>query len=288
METVASSLRKKAFFLFASILSYLVGAFLAGFENGRLDFSTLLIGLFIFLLIFALQQLFDYLTTTKINPYSRVNFERGNKKAQLFILTMLLFMSLIFLVYLLLRLNMLIGVNLIFISLLTLLMLMTVFRLSKMLYQTYGLLIEALIVSPLMLLFGTGLQGINPGSGHVLLTVAFFLLYISIKSSLLFEHFGMNQKSGERSLLDLIGWENGMRLQNVSLVLAYLVFAFYFYRNGSLGQNIPLLFTSSFGIFTMYLQNRLARGMKPQWQIIKATAFVHFFSVCYLLIFPLL
>mgnify|MGYP001022543250 CR=1 FL=1 len=288
MENVTASLRKNAFFVFASILSYLVGALLAGFENGRLNFSTLLIGLFVYLSIFTLQQLFNYLTTTKINPYSRVNFERGNKKAQLFILTIVLFMILVFLVYLLLRLNMLIGVNLIFISLLTLLMLMTIFRLSKMIYQTYSLLIEALIVSPLMLLFGTGLQGINPGSGHVLLTVAFFLLYVSIRSSLFFEHFGVNQKSNERSLLDFIGWENGMRLQNASLVLAYLVFAFYFYRNGSLSQNIPTLLTSSFGIFTMYLLNRLARGMKPQWQVIKATAFIHFFSVCYLLIFPLL
>ncbi len=240
------------------------------------------------MIILALQQLFNYLTTSKINPYTRVNFERGNKKGQLFILTGVFFLIYFFLIFSILSLNLLIGVNLIYITLITILMLMTIFRIGKLISLTYGVIIEGMIVSPLMLLFGTGMQGMNPTSGHVLLTLSFFFLYVSIGTSLLFEIYERDLKGRERSLLDIIGWEHAVRLQNISLVLAYLVFFIYFYRNGSLGPNLTVLLTAVIGIFSMFLLNRMVRGMKPQWQIITATAYLHFFAVCYLLVIPLI
>jgi hypothetical protein len=167
-------------------------------------------------------------------------------------------------------------------------MLMTITRTGKMAFQTYSVLIEGLIVSPLMLLFGAGLQDLNPGGGHVFLTLAFFFLYVATRTSLLFEDYGKEQRIGDKSLLDLISWESGIKLQNISLLAAYMIFFYYFFRNGSLGMNSPVLFTAIFGVFSMYLLNRMARGMKPHWQIIKATAFLHFFAVCYLLVFPLI
>lgn len=288
METVFSSLRKSSFFIFASLLTYAIGAVLAGFESSRIDWSSLMIGILFFLTVLALQQLFNYLTTSKINPYSRVRFERGDRKGQLFILTIALFMIYLFIFYMLLRLNKLIGVNLIYILFITVLMLMTITRTGKMAFQTYSVLIEGLIVSPLMLLFGAGLQDLNPGGGHVFLTLAFFFLYVATRTSLLFEDYGKEQRIGDKSLLDLISWESGIKLQNISLLAAYMIFFYYFFRNGSLGMNSPVLFTAIFGVFSMYLLNRMARGMKPHWQIIKATAFLHFFAVCYLLVFPLI
>jgi len=287
MQNVFSSLRKNAFFIFTSFSTYLVGAIFAGFENGRFDFNSLILGLLLFLTILALQTLFSYLTTSKINPYSQVSFERGNKKSQLMILTLILFLIYLFLIYTILMINKLIGVNLIYISLITFFMLMTLFRNGKMLFQVYRVIIEGLIVSPLMLLFGGGMQGINPTNGHVLLTLAFFFLYVANRTSLLFEEYERDKKIRERSLLDVFGWENGIKIQNVTTLLTYLIFFFYFYRNNSLGNNFPVLFTAIIGVFSMYLLNRMVRGMKPHWQIIKATAFLHFFAVCYLIIFPL-
>ncbi len=105
MENVRWSVRKSSFFIFASLLTYALGAFLAGFESSRINGSSLLIGILFFLTVLALRQLFNYLTSSKINPYSRVSFERGNRKGQLFIVTMVLFMLYLFLVYALLRLN---------------------------------------------------------------------------------------------------------------------------------------------------------------------------------------
>ncbi len=288
MQKVFASIKKNLFFIFASFSIYLVGSIFAGFEKSNVDFSSLILGLLVFLTVLALQLLFDYLSTSKINPYSRVNFERGNKKSQLFILTFILFMILLYLTYTILKMNKLIGVNLIYISLITFLMLLPIFRLGKMLFQTYNVIIEGMIVSPLMLLLGAGMQGMNPTSGYILLTIALFFLYIANRTSLLFEQYEKDLKSNERSMLIIIGWDNGIKIQNISLFLSYLVFFLYFYRNGSLGINLPVLITAIIGVFSMYLLNRMVRGMKPHWQIIKATAFLHFFAVCYLLVFPLL
>lgn len=280
-------LSKNVFFIFASLLTYLVGAILAGFEKNSLDFFSLIVGILVFTSILSLQLLFNYLSSSKINPYSRVSFEHGNKKATLFIVTFILFSFLLFLIYITLRMNKLIGVNLFYISLLTMLMLLPIFRIGKMLYQMYDVIVEGIIVSPLMLLFGAGMQGMNPTNGHILLTMAFFFLYVANRTSLLFEQYDRENKIGERSLLNLIGWDNGIKIQNISLFLAYLVFILYFYRNGSLGLNLPVLISAIFGVFSMFLLDRMARGLKPLWQIIKITAFLHFFAVCYLLVYPL-
>lgn len=280
-------LSKNVFFIFASLLTYLVGAILAGFEKNSLDFFSLIVGILVFTSILSLQLLFNYLSSSKINPYSRVSFEHGNKKATLFIVTFILFSFLLFLIYITLRMNKLIGVNLFYISLLTMLMLLPIFRIGKMLYQMYDVIVEGIIVSPLMLLFGAGMQGMNPTNGHILLTMAFFFLYVANRTSLLFEQYDRENKIGERSLLNLIGWDNGIKIQNISLFLTYLVFILYFYRNGSLGLNLPVLISAIFGVFSMFLLDRMARGLKPLWQIIKITAFLHFFAVCYLLVYPL-
>jgi len=186
-----------------------------------------------------------------------------------------------------LKINKLIGVNLVYISLITVLMLLTISRNGKMLFKTYGVIIEGMIVSPLMLLFGGGMQDINPTNGHILLTLAFFFLYIATSTSLLFEAYERDQKIRERSLLDMVGWENGIRIQNISLVLTYLVFFLFFFRNNSLSINLPVLISAIIGVFSMYLLTRMAKGMKPHWQIIKATSFLHFFAVCYLIVYPL-
>lgn len=288
MQTVFLSLKKNSFFIFSSILTYLVGAIFAGFEKTKFDFTSLILGILVFLIVLALQLLFNYLSTSKINPYSRVSFERGNKKGQLFSLTLILFLIFLFLIYTILRMNKLIGVNIIYIILITFLMLMQIFRLGKLVFQTYGVIIEGMIVSPLMLLFGAGMQGMNPTSGYILLTIALFFLYVANRTSLLFEEYEKDMKVSERSLLVIIGWDNGIKIQNTSLLLSYFVFLLYFYRNGSLGINLPVLITAVIGVFSMYLLNRMVRGMKPHWQIIKVTAFLHFFAVCYLLVFPLL
>ena len=80
-------MKKNSFFSFASFSTYLVGTIFAGFEKSNIDFTSLVLGILVFLTVLALQLLFNYLSTSKINPYSRVSFERGNKKSQLFILT---------------------------------------------------------------------------------------------------------------------------------------------------------------------------------------------------------
>ena len=287
MEILKSSLKKNAFFIFAGCLTYFVGAIYGSSIRNNFDLTGFLLGLFFFLIMIAIQELFNYLTSSKVNNYSKVNFERGDKKSLLVILTVILFGLYFFILYLLLRINKLIGVNLIYIVSISLLILLNASRVGKMVYHSLSVLIEGIIVSPLLLLLALGTQDVNPDSGFVLISMAFFFLYVSCRTSLLFEYFG-KESNNERSLLTLTGWENGIRLQNFTLVLTYVFFSWHFYRVGSLVRNIPLLMTSLFGIFIMYMLFRLSRGLKPQWQFIKASAFLHYFAVSYLFVLQLL
>ena len=286
METVKSSLKKNAFFIFAGCLIYFVGSIYGSSTRNHFDLSGFLLGLFFFLTMIAIQEFFNYLTSSKVNSYSKVNFDRGDKKSLLVILTIVLFGVYFFILYYLLRINKLIGVNLIYIVAISLLILLNTSRLGKMVYHSLSVVFEGMIVSPLLFLLACGMQDLNPDSGFVLLTMAFFFLYISCRSSLMFEYFG-KEGNNERSLLTLIGWENGIRLQNITVVLAYIFFTWHFYQIGGIARNIPLLLTALFGIFSMYMMYRMSRGLKPQWQFIKATAFLHFFAVCYLFVLPL-
>ena len=286
MEILKSSLKKNDFFIFAGCLIYFVGSIYGSSTRNHFDLFGFLLGLFFFLTMIAIQELFNYLTSSKVNNYSKFIFNRGDKKSLLVILTIILFGVYFFILYYLLRINKLIGVNLFYIIAISLLVLMNTSRLGKMIYHSLSVIFEGIIVSPLLFLFACGTQDVNPDSGFVLLTMAFFFLYVSCRSSLLFENFG-KEGNKERSLLTLIGWENGIRLQNFTLVLAYVFFSWHFYLVGGLVRNIPLLLTALFGIFSMYMMNRMSRGLKPQWQFIKANAFLHFFAVCYLFVLPL-
>lgn len=285
---VFSGLRKQAFFIYSAFLTYFFGSALAGFENRGLRWVNFFIGLLFFLIVILTRTLFDYLTTSKINPYTRVNFQKDKTKAQLFFLTLILFFCFSFVIYALLQLKILIGGNLIYITLITLLMLIALSRSGKIFQKNFNVIIEAFIVSPLMLLLGTGLQEKNPSLIMFLLTLPFFLLYVSASIAMLFEKFDREALQPGKSLLNIIGWENSIRLHNFSLIGVYLSFLLYFYLTNALPLYWPVLLVALISIFEMFLLHRLAMGMKPNWTLLKATAYLQFFSIIYLLIFPLL
>ena len=288
VKTIAQNFRKHLFFIFAAFLTYFYGSVLAGFEKRVFDWLNFFIGILFFLVVLLLKTLFDYLTTSKINPYTRVNFQKDKAKSQLFFLTMVLFVLFSFVVFALLQREVLIGVNLIYIVLITILMLISISRFGKTLHKNFSVIIEAMVVSPLMLLLGSGLQEKNPGPTMFLLTLPFFLLYLSTSIALLFESFDNDASQPGKSLLQIIGWENAIKLHNVSILFVYLFFMLYFYLTNAFSIYWTVLLAAFISIFEMFLLHRLAMGMKPNWNLIKATAYLQFFAITYLLIFPLL
>ena len=149
MEILKSSLKKNAFFIFAGSLIYFVGSIYGSSTRNHFDLPGFLLGLFFFLTMIAIQEFFNYLTSSKVNSYSKVNFDRGNKKSLLVILTIILFGVYFFILYNLLRINKLIGVNLIYIVAISLLILLNTSRLGKMVYHSMSVIFEGAIVSPL-------------------------------------------------------------------------------------------------------------------------------------------
>lgn len=282
------TLKRDVFFLFAAILVYLTGALITRFQTRMFDVVNLALGMIVFVIGYALRCLMEYLTESKINPYSRISFDRQDKKYQLVILTIALFVSVFLVGYLILRRNMLIGVNLIYIMLILFLFLLPGSRLGKLLQMNFSLIIEALIVSPLMLLLGRGMQSQNPTSEDFFIALALFFLFVASSIAYQFPEFGKDVKVRGRGFLELVGWETGIKLHNAMILVSYLTFIAFMVTRNTFSVYWPALFTTFVSIFEIYLLTRVIAGMKPNWGMLRATAFLQFFSIVYFLVFPVL
>ena len=146
IKKLSRFLKKDVYFVYATHLSFLAGSLLAGFRSGNFIRPNLILGICIFFLAFVLKALLDYLTSNKINPYTKINLSRQDNKTSLMITTRFLFMMLFLILYLLLQQKILIGVNLIYIVLIFTLFFFLL-RLSGKYLRKYDIILEALIVS---------------------------------------------------------------------------------------------------------------------------------------------
>lgn len=281
-------LKRDSFFLIASLLSYTVSAITTRFQQGRFDSWAFFAGILIFLSGYALKSLLDYLTSNRINPYARLSYDKKDKKYQLFLITIVLFAAFFTVVYYLLQKNLLIGVNLIYISILLFLFLMPLSRFGKIFFHSYDVLLEALIVSPLLFFLGSGLQSHNPGTKDLLLALPLFFFYIGTAIAYQFPDYDKDSKAAATSLLGQIGWENGIKMHNITLLLAWLSLMLYLIVTQTFALYLPILLISGISLFEIYLLNRISMGMKPNWGLLRTTAVLQFFSISYLLVLPML
>jgi hypothetical protein len=282
------SLKKDAFFLFAALLSYLAGALLTRFQTRSFNPVNFLLGIAIFLLGYALKSLLEYLTTSRINPYTRVNFDRQDKKYQLLLATIILFTGAFTVGYLLLQRNILIGVNLVYIVLILFLFLLPASRFGKLVQTNYSIIIEALTGSLLMFLLGIGVQSRNPTPDDFLIALPLFFLFIASSIAYQFPDFGKEISKRGKGFLDLIGWENGIKLHNIAILAAYLTLIVFLTTRNTFYIYWPALLTIFISLFEIFLLTRVVAGIKPNWGMLRTTAFLQYFSIVYFLVFPIL
>ena len=275
-------------FVYATHLSFLAGSLLAGFRSGNFIRPNLILGICIFFLAFVLKALLDYLTSNKINPYTKINLSRQDNKTSLMITTIFLFMTLFLILYLLLQQKILIGVNLIYIVLIFTLFFLPVTIVGKVFARKYDIILEALIVSPLYFLFGVGLQHENPGSQDFLMAVPLFFCYTATSIAYKVTGFEKESSISETGMIEQLGWENAFKLHNLSILLTYLPLFYYLILTKTFPVYWPVLISSVIALFELFLLNRISLGMRPNWNIIRMTALLHYFTIIYILIFPMI
>lgn len=151
----------------------------------------------------------------------------------------------------------------------------------------YGELTTAVLVSNLVPALGFLLQ---TGEFHRLLAMSTFpltFLHFSMMLSLELPDYGTDLKHDKQTLMVRIGWQNGMRLHNYSILMAYLILALALIFGLPFSIGFPGLLTLPLGIFQIWYMTRIADGIKPNWSLLGFTAITLYGLTTYLLTFAL-
>lgn len=147
----------------------------------------------------------------------------------------------------------------------------------------YGELTTSVLVAHLVPGFAFLLQ---TGEMHKLVLLATFpLVFIHLAMLLAFSlpDFFNDTKHGKRTLLVRVGWQAGMRMHNLLILGSFLFLGLSIllglpWRIGAWAF-LPL----PLGLLQIWMMNRIAAGVKPNWTALTLSAVVLFVSMSYLL-----
>ena len=146
-------LRVNEFFYSAAIASYLLGVVIARHSGLRINLINLAAGVLIFSAFYLLQLLQRFMTSNRINPFTRVRSGAQNQSTTIQILIIGAFFWNIRRLIPLLRTKVLIGTNF-YSSQRSAVMFLSMGRFTRLWFNTMTWLFEGWVVSSLMLLLG--------------------------------------------------------------------------------------------------------------------------------------
>jgi len=276
------------FFVSAAIASFLLGVVIASSAGHILNYMTLFGGLLIFLALYLLQVLQRFMTSNKVNPFTHVKSGAQNQSATSLTIMLCAFFAIFAGLYLLLRAEVLIGTNLLLLTFLALVMVISFGRFSRVWFDSMSWFFEAVIVSPLMFLLGSAIQEYQFSYLLLVLWIPLFALYSASAITLLFSEYDQNNTGRAGSFIASVGWEKALKFHHGLIVLTYVSLVAYLAVSGSWSSNWPALLLVLISGVEVFLLEQMARGMRPNWSFLRALAIIQFFSLIYLLAYPLL
>lgn len=281
-------LRVNEFFYSAAIASYLLGVVIARHSGLRINLINLAAGVLIFSAFYLLQLLQRFMTSNRINPFTRVRSGAQNQSTTIQILIIGAFFGIFGGLFLLLRTKVLIGTNFLLIAALGVVMFLSMGRFTRLWFNTMTWLFEGWVVSPLMLLLGSAIQEYQFSRLYLLLWMPSFFLYSASAITLLFAEYDKNSDTRKQNFIGSVGWEKALTIHHGLLIMTYLSLLVYIAVSNTWSSNWQALLLTVFAGLEVLLLEQMARGMKPNWQLIKTLAIIQFFSLIYLLAYPLL
>lgn len=125
---------------------------------------------------------------------------------------------------------------------------------------------------------------------HRLLAMATFpLTFLHLAMILAYElpDYGTDAKYAQQTLMVRAGWDSGMRLHNIFLLIAYLLLGLAMVLGMPVALGIPGFLTFPLAAFQIYLMARIAAGSRPNWQILLFVGAAIYWLTAYLITFAL-
>ncbi|MFZ3070093.1 MAG: hypothetical protein WA110_03100 [Anaerolineaceae bacterium] len=276
------------FFLASGIMTYTLGSVIASQAGQPWKLDRYVYGLVIFLGLYLLERIYYYLSTSKISLFSTVNRTEKLKSPELIGLLFLVFAGLVYSLFVLNQSKVLGQSGWLWLFVLVLLFSMNISRSIRLWNMPYRWLVDGLIVSPISLFFASSVQGLAPGRILFFLSIPLLLFYLTSSTCLQFERYSSELSKGTRSFLVTLGWEKGVVIHNIILLLAFIFFGVYLYVSGAWSIAWPVFLMLIISLAEVYLLQRLAEGMKPNWRLLRAVAVFQYLGVVYILLFAFL
>ncbi len=149
----------------------------------------------------------------------------------------------------------------------------------------YGELTTSILVATLVPAFAFLLQ--NDTLHRLLPMTTFPLTTLCLAMLLAFDlpDYGTDLKYGKRNLMVRVGWQAGMTLHNLLILISYLLLALAILLGLPLAVAWPGFLTLPLGLFEIWFMNRIGAGAKPNWFALTLSAFALFGLTAYLLTF---
>ena len=276
------------FFVSAATASYLLGVAIASSSGRKINLVALLSGLLIFFAFYLLQLVNRYLTSNRVNPFTKVKSFSQYRSSTALTLIFGGFFAIFAGLYFLLQAKVLIGTNLLLLIMLALVMFLSMGRFSRLWFNSMSWLFDGLVVSPLVFLLGSAIQEYQFSYLILLLWMPLFFLFAASAIALLFSEYDQNSSMRNNSFIASVGWEKALRFHHVLIALTYVALLVYLTTSNTWSRNWPALLLSLVSGAEVFFLEQMAKGMRPNWQLIRALAIVQFFSLIYLLTYPLL
>jgi len=149
----------------------------------------------------------------------------------------------------------------------------------------YGELTTSIVVASLVPAFAFILQF---GELHRLIAMSTFpLIALHLAMMLAFElpDFANDTKFEKLTLMVRVGWERGIIFHNTLILVAYLLIGLAMLFGFPQPVALPALLSLPLGLFQIWYINRIAAGIKPNWNLLGILAVLVFGVTAYLLTF---
>lgn len=152
-------------------------------------------------------------------------------------------------------------------------------RLEK---KGYAELIEALLIANLFPMQAFLLQKTELHTLLLMTTLPLTFLYLAMRIAVSLEYYAHDLKHGSGSLIARLGWQPGMTLHNLSILLAFLLVGGFMLLKMPWALAWPFFLALPLGILQIVQIQRIGEGSKPFWLLLRINAWATFLVAVYL------
>ena len=282
-------------YIFLASLVYLLGTGIAHYLSGQTDWTAFIYGLlWIIMILLATQYLNEFFdpdvvspqATWKHTPFSGVTGAIGTGRLSRPVALWAGLICLAITTSLTVSMIQFVGLSVSVIVILTIIFIGDVlFALPpvRLVASGYGEVAMSIINVALVPALAFLIQG---NDFHQLLVKVVFpltTLHIAMLLALELPDYASDISQGKRPILVRIGWQRGMMLHNLLILISFVILGIGFVFGLPLNVAWPVLLVLPFGVFQIWQMNRIAEGAKPNWNLLILSAVSTFGLAAYIL-----